>query len=103
MDSAKTSQVMKENSYFIVNPKGEAFAIDSYNGNLYFTSVWLDEIQRWRDKTAAEESLTVYQESARILNLDKFQNCKIMKVSIVETRAKSIIIEDADDVGTSRQ
>lgn len=103
MDSTTTSKAMTENSYFIVNSNGEAFAINSYNGNLYFTSIWSDEIQRWRDKTAAEESLAVYQESARILNLDKFQNCKIMKASIVETRAKSIVIEDADDVGSSRQ
>ena len=104
MNSSKTSQAMKENSYFIVNSKGEAFAIRAYDGALYFTSIWSDEIQRWRNKTAAKESLAFYQERAKMLNLfSEFQNCKIMKVSIVETKVKSIVIEDADDIGSSRQ
>lgn len=104
MDSTTTSQAMTENSYFIVNSNGEAFAINSYNGNLYFTSIWSDEIQRWRDKDSAKTGLAFYQKRAKALNLfDEFQRCKIMKASIIETRTISIAIEDADDVGSSRQ
>ena len=35
-----------------------------------------------------------YQKRAKA---DEFQNCKIMKASIIETRTRSIVIEDADD------
>ena len=104
MDSTETSWGMKEDSYFIANSKGEAFAINFSNGAFYFTSVWSNEVQRWRDKDAAKKSLAFYQKRAKELNLfGEFQRCKIMKASIIETRTKSIVIEDADDVGSSRQ
>ena len=54
MDSTETSWDMKEDSYFIANSKGEAFAINSYNDAFYFTSVWSNEVQRWRDKDSAK-------------------------------------------------
>lgn len=92
------SQAMKEDSYFIANSKGEAFAFNSYNDTCYFISVWSNEIQRWRDKDAAKTSLAFYQKRAKALNLfDEFQNCKIMKASVIETRTRSIVIEDADN------
>lgn len=98
MDSTKRSWSMKEDSYFIANSKGEAFAINSYNDAFYFTSVWSNEVQRWRDKDSAKTGLAFYQKRAKALNLfDEFQKCKIMKVSIIETRTRSIAIEDADD------
>lgn len=98
MNSTETSQAMKEDSYFIANSKGEAFAINFYNDAFYFTSVWSNEIQRWRDKDSAKTGLAFYQKRAKELNLfDEFQRCKIMKASIIETKTKSIVIEDADD------
>lgn len=98
MDSTETSWDMKEDSYFIANPKGEAFAINSYNDAFYFTSVWSNEVQRWKDKDSAKTGLAFYQKRAKALNLfDEFQRCKIMKASIIETRTRSIAIEDADD------
>ena len=102
MDSTETSWGMKEDSYFIANSKGEAFAINSYNDAFYFTSVWSNEVQKWRDKDSAK--IAFYQKRAKALNLfDEFQRCKIMKASIIETRTRSIAIENADDVGSSRQ
>lgn len=98
MDLTEISQVMKEDSYFIANSKGEAFAINSYNDSFYFTSVWSNEVQRWRDKDSAKTGLAFYQKRAKELNLfDEFQRCKIMKASIIETRTRSIAIENAND------
>lgn len=98
MDSTETSQVIKEDSYFIANSKGEAFAINFYNDAFYFTSVWSNEVQRWRDKDSAKTGLAFYQKRAKELNLfDEFQRYKIMKASIIETRTISIAIENVDD------
>lgn len=103
MDSTETSRGMKEDSYFIANSNDEAFAINSYNNAFYFTSVWSNEVQKWRDKDSAKTGLAFYQKRAKELNLfDEFQRCKIMKASIIETRTISIVIENADDVGSSR-
>lgn len=100
MDSTKVSRATKDSCYFIVNSKGQALARRAKYAQFYFTQIWSNEIERWRDKNAAKEGLIFYQKNAERFSLsddDEMQKCKIMKATIIETITESIVIEDADD------
>ena len=105
MDSTKVSRATKDSCYFIVNSKGQALARRAKYAQFYFTQIRSNEIERWRDKNAAKEGLIFYQKNAERFSLsnDEMQKCKIMKAIVIETITESVVIEDADDVGSSRQ
>ena len=107
MDSTKTSRAVKDTYYIIINSRGEALAKRRTNYTFYFTQMWSNEIEKWRSVDAAKDGLTFYLKRAKeiYLNDEAFlaENYKIMKASIVETYTESIVIEDADDVDSSRQ
>lgn len=99
MDSTKASRATKDSCYFIVNSKGKALARRANYAQFYFMQIWSNEIERWRDKKAAKESLIFYQKNAERFSLsnDEMQNCKIMKAIVIETITESVAIEDAND------